>query len=146
MVRLTAADAAAGNLFGESVALSGDTAIISARPDDDAGTSSGSAYVFVRGANNVWDDGSADQQTKLTSDEGTANDEFGSSLAVDGDTALGAHEDDGPTASNQGTAYVFFRFESGWLLRGKLKAGDAMPRRFRQLGCAGCQYRGGGSR
>ena len=45
--KLTASDAAAGDLFGRSVAVSGDTAVIGARLDDDAGDASGSAYVFA---------------------------------------------------------------------------------------------------
>ncbi|NDJ60764.1 MAG: PKD domain-containing protein, partial [Chloroflexi bacterium] len=46
--KLTAADAAAVDVFGEAVALSSDggTALIGARLDDDFGTASGSAYVF----------------------------------------------------------------------------------------------------
>ena len=45
--KLTAADAAAGDQFGFSVSVSGDTAVIGAIGDDDA-VFSGSAYVFVR--------------------------------------------------------------------------------------------------
>ena len=42
--KLLASDAAAGDNFGHSVAMSGDTAIIGARLDDDGGSNSGSAY------------------------------------------------------------------------------------------------------
>ncbi len=42
VAKLTASDAAMSDQFGGSVALAGDTAIIGARFDDDAGTSSGS--------------------------------------------------------------------------------------------------------
>ncbi len=44
--KLTASDAAAGDQFGVSVSVSGDTAVVGAYEDDDAGDSSGSAYVF----------------------------------------------------------------------------------------------------
>jgi hypothetical protein len=44
--KLTPADGAAGDLFGESVSLSGDRALVGAYLDDDNGTDSGSAYVF----------------------------------------------------------------------------------------------------
>jgi len=44
--KLTASDAAAGDEFGFSVAVSGDVAVIGAYWDDDAGTKSGSAYVY----------------------------------------------------------------------------------------------------
>lgn len=46
--KLTASDAAAGEEFGGSAAISGDTAVVGARLDDDAGADSGAAYVFVR--------------------------------------------------------------------------------------------------
>jgi hypothetical protein len=45
--KLTASDAAAGDDFGFSVAVSGDIAVVGAEYDDDAGSSSGSAYLFV---------------------------------------------------------------------------------------------------
>ena len=45
--KLTAADAAGGEHFGSSVAISGDTAVVGADSDDDAGDRSGSAYVFA---------------------------------------------------------------------------------------------------
>jgi hypothetical protein len=46
--KLTASDGAAGERFGCSVSVSGDTAVAGARWDDDKGTWSGSAYVFGR--------------------------------------------------------------------------------------------------
>jgi hypothetical protein len=45
--KLTASDAAAGDRFGFGVALSGDTALVGATHDDDAGSDSGSAYVYI---------------------------------------------------------------------------------------------------
>ena len=45
--KLTAADAAAGDRFGHSVSISGDTIVVGAHRDDDAGSDSGSAYVFT---------------------------------------------------------------------------------------------------
>ncbi len=44
--KLTSSDAAAEDNFGHTVALSGDTALVGARFDDDAGSDSGSAYVY----------------------------------------------------------------------------------------------------
>ena len=46
VAKLTASDAAAGDSFGVSVAIDGDTIVVGADGDDDAGTRSGSAYVF----------------------------------------------------------------------------------------------------
>ncbi len=69
--KLTASDAAAFDYFGWSVALSGDTALVGANRADDAGTSSGSAYVFVRSGTS-WT-----EQAKLTASDGAAGDGFG---------------------------------------------------------------------
>ena len=46
LFKLLADDGAAGDVFGFSVALSGATAIVGARYDDDNGDLSGSAYLF----------------------------------------------------------------------------------------------------
>ena len=44
--RITAADSAAGDEFGNSVSISGDYAVVGAMWDDDNGAASGSAYLF----------------------------------------------------------------------------------------------------
>jgi hypothetical protein len=44
--KITASDGAAGDLFGVSVSISGDSAIVGAHYDDDSGSNSGSAYVY----------------------------------------------------------------------------------------------------
>ena len=46
VAKLTASDGAAGDRFGFSVAISGDTALVGAYQDDDNGDSSGSAYIY----------------------------------------------------------------------------------------------------
>ena len=53
--KLTASDGAVDDAFGWSVAISGDTALVGARQDDDKGFNSGSAYVphIARIADNV---------------------------------------------------------------------------------------------
>src|SRR5262249_6960687 len=95
------ADFAAGDFFGYSVALSGDTAVIGAYLDDDKGTNSGSAYVFVR-SGITWT-----QKAKLLAADGVASDYFGYSMAVDGSTAvIGAYLDD-DKGTDSGSAYVF---------------------------------------
>ena len=58
-------------------------------------------------------------------DTSHAGDQFGLSVAVDGDTAVvGASGDDGAELMS-GAAYVFARSESGWILQQKLTAADA---------------------
>ncbi len=52
---------------------------------------------------------------RLTTSEGSANDGFGISVAVSGDTVVvGAPYDDIGAKTNQGSAYVFTKPESGW--------------------------------
>lgn len=117
--KLFASDSTDADRFGYSVALSGDTAVIGASNDDDYGSSSGSAYVFIR------DNGTWSQQAKLLADDGKAFDYFGDAVAVSGDTVLiGAH---GPThGGNQpGSAYVFTRDSLGtWSQHARLVASD----------------------
>jgi len=101
--KLTASDAAADDGFGIAVAVSGDTAVVGAWANDHTGgTDAGAAYVFVRAAG-VWT-----QQAKLTASDAAANDQFGASVAVFGDTAvIGAYFGDAPGAANAGATYVF---------------------------------------
>ena len=122
--KLVAADGAADDEFGISVALDGDTAVIGTRKDDDNGNQSGSAYVFTK-VSGVWS-----QKAKLIASDGAANDEFGISVAVDGDTiVVGAHQNDADTNNNdEGAAYLFTEPASGWVdmtQKAKLTASDA---------------------
>ncbi|MBN1346965.1 MAG: FG-GAP repeat protein, partial [Phycisphaerae bacterium] len=48
LAKLTASDGADGDIFGVSVSISGDTVVIGAPRNADAGSYSGSAYVFQR--------------------------------------------------------------------------------------------------
>jgi hypothetical protein len=120
--KLTATDGAAGDEFGYSVALSGDTAVITANADDSDvnGVDSGSAYVFTRSGND-WS-----QQAKLTAADGDAGDLFGVRVALDGDTVLiGSRLDDDDTNGiDSGSAYVFTRSEGSWSQQAKLTAAD----------------------
>ena len=69
-VKITASDGAEEDHFGASVAISGDLAIVGADRDDDAGSYSGSVYIFKR-------DGTAwTEQAKITASDGAAGDWF----------------------------------------------------------------------
>ena len=68
--KLTASDGALLDAFGRNVSIDGDTAVIGARGDDDNGSLSGSAYVYVR-SNGVWT-----EQQKLTASDAAADDRF----------------------------------------------------------------------
>ena len=116
--KLVASDSAAGDRFGVSVSLAGETVLIGANLDDDGASASGSAYVFVR-SGTVWT-----EQAKLVASDAGEDDEFGISVALDGDTALvGAFLDD-DTAVDSGSAYVFTRSGGAWTEQAKLVADD----------------------
>ena len=118
--KLTAGDGAAHDGFGGSVAIDGDTALVtSAGADVDGNNDQGAAYVFVRSA------GTWTQQAKLTADDGASSDFFGQSVSLSGDTAVVAAQwDDVGANSNQGSAYVFARSGTSWSQQAKLTADD----------------------
>lgn len=115
--KLTASDGRAGDLFGGSISLVGEAALIGA-PGDDA---TGSAYVFKYDAGS----GTWNEEDKLTASDGETNDLFGTSASLSGDVALIGAEGDG---SYTGSAYVF-RYDAGsgtWNEVAKLTASDGV--------------------
>ncbi len=97
--KLFPSDPVPSSLFGESVALSGDTALVGAFLGGP-----GSAYVFKF-------DGTAwSEQAKLTAADGASGDYFGLSVSLSGNRALiGAYE-----AGIGGAAYVFSSDGTTW--------------------------------
>ncbi|MGH9838494.1 MAG: putative Ig domain-containing protein [Blastocatellia bacterium] len=124
--KLTANDGAAGDRFGISVAISGDTVVVGAEAAAVGGKAGqGAAYVFVRSG----PAGNADwtQQQKLVANDGAAIDDFGHAVAISGDTvAVSAPFDDAGTAVDQGSAYVFTRSGTTWMQQQKLLATDGV--------------------
>jgi hypothetical protein len=111
--RLIASGAAGGDWFGSSVALSGSTALIGAPQKNN---SSGAAYVFVSRGTGWY------QQARLTAGDAAAIENFGSSVALNGSTALvGAPQ----RHSSSGAAYVFVHSGTAWHQQARLTAGDA---------------------
>ncbi|MBK8035851.1 MAG: FG-GAP repeat protein [Verrucomicrobiaceae bacterium] len=127
---LKASNTGAGDRFGDSVALSSDTAVIGAWAEDSGSLNSGAAYVFFR-SGSTWT-----QQAYLKASNSGAGDSFGVSVAVSGDTAVigadqedsGATGADGNQADNSltdsGAAYVFTRSGSTWTQQAYLKASN----------------------
>ena len=116
--KITASDGSALDIFGGSVSISGDYAIVGAFFDDDKGTDSGSAYIFKLS------DTSWDQQAKLTASDGAASQIFGCSVSISGDYAIiGAYGYDG-NGSSSGSAYIFRRDGTSWSQQQKLIASD----------------------
>ncbi len=116
---LTAEDGAAGDFFGTSVALSGETAIVGAWGDDDSGDDSGSAYMFEKVAG-VWT-----QTAKLIVDGVESNDQFGLSVALSGETAVVGAPFDDDSGDDSGAAYMFEKVDGVWTQTAKLTADGA---------------------
>jgi uncharacterized repeat protein (TIGR01451 family) len=117
--KLTASDGQAGDGFGSSVGISGDTAVAGAPGDDDNGLDSGSAYLFERDGTTT-----LSQQQKLTAADGEAGDRFGSSVAISGERAVVGAPGDDDNGADAGAAYVFVRNGSTWSQEQKLTPDD----------------------
>ena len=117
-VQLKASGQAANANFGRSVAVDGGTIVVGASGDRNtvggAEVSTGSAYVFTEPSNG-WADGSVVTETaKLTASDGADSDQFGRSVAVDGNTiVVGAHQND-DDGTDSGSIYVFIKPTNGW--------------------------------
>jgi hypothetical protein len=119
-LRLDDVEVGAGDAFGTAVALSGNTALIGAPNDQAVGaTRTGVAYVF-RGQGTSWT-----LEARLTAPDPNADDFFGSSVALYGETAVvGAQGDDITSGADAGSAYVFVRSGTTWSFQQKLEASD----------------------
>lgn len=139
---LKASNPEGSDIFGEVVAISGDTVVIGARFEDSAATGingnqldntangAGAAYVFVR-SGTTWT-----QQAYLKASNAAAGDLFGNSVAIDGNTivvgangeesnATGVNGNQGSnSATDSGAAYVFVRSGTTWTQQAYLKASN----------------------
>lgn len=139
---LKASNNGLGDLFGHSVAVSGDTVVVGAYGEDSAAvgvngnqsdnsaSDSGAAYVFMR-SGTVWS-----QQAYLKASNTGANDLFGTSAGASGSTVVvGAYHEDSAamgvdgdqsdnSASDSGAAYVFAREGTNWSQQAYLKASN----------------------
>jgi hypothetical protein len=139
---LKASNTGANDVFGLSVAISGDTVVVGAPSEasnatgvngnqgDNSASGAGAAYVFVR-TGGVWV-----QQAYLKASNTGTGDYFGNSVAVTGETVVvGApYEDSNATGVNgnqgdnsvldSGAAYVFVRTVGVWVQQAYLKASN----------------------
>ena len=113
-------DIHADNIFG-------DVAIVSAKYDDEVDTDAGAAYIFrYDSETEVWV-----EQAKLLADDADDGDNFGSDVAICGNTAIVGARDDDDNGSNSGSAYIFqwdgVTYDEGkevWLQVDKIAASD----------------------
>ncbi len=104
-MKLTASDGDAGDNFGFSVSISGDTVIVGAPQADKNGQNAvGSAYVYDLGAADI-----LASEIKLTAPSISANDNFGSSASISDDQAIvGALAGDKNKKNvDSGSAYIY---------------------------------------
>jgi len=115
--KLFASDGEEHELFGKSVSLSGEYALIGGYGDSDNGPYSGSAYIFH------YDGSSWVEQTKLIPSDGEEYADFGGSVSVSGDHMIVGAETDRGT---RGSAYIFQHDGSNWVEQTKLKPSDVV--------------------
>jgi hypothetical protein len=125
--KLAAPTDAAERLFAERIAISGDTIIVAARSNFGS-TAPGAAYVYQR-IGNTWG-----APVALTAADPIEYDQFGTSVALSGDTAVvGAVFAYKVIPSTEyppppeGAVYVFTRSGLNWAQTAKLTASDAEP-------------------
>jgi len=80
---LTGHDNNVGDLFGISVDIVDNFAIVGAKGSDEVASNSGSVYIFQQDSFGTWDDGK-----KIIPPRGYAGMEFGTDVAISGDTLL----------------------------------------------------------
>lgn len=116
---LDAPKAASVQRFGGAVDIDGDTIVVGA--SGTGGTRTGTAYVYTA------DGVGGYTRSRLVASDGSVDDEFGSSVAIDGDTiVVGATEGDSGT-DDTGAAYVFRPDGADGYTETKLTASDARP-------------------
>ena len=101
--KLVPFDGADGDQFGWSVAITPDAAMVGAIHDDDNGSNSGSAYIFIHSntAHNPWS-----VQTKLLPTDGQGNDLFGISASIGGIRGIVGAVGHGDNGFLSGAAYA----------------------------------------
>jgi trimeric autotransporter adhesin len=140
---LKASNTGTADAFGGAAAMSGDTLVIGARLEDGAATgvngsqdpgtatNSGAVYVFVR------DGAGWAQQAYVKASNTGAEDSFGASVSISGNTLVVGAPDEGSSATGvdgdqsnnaavrSGAAYVFVRSGGAWTQQAYLKASNA---------------------
>jgi len=121
---LYASDGSSDDHFGVAVAVDGAAIVVGSSADDDAGESSGSAYVFqaTNGGTEPWT-----EVAKITASDGEPEDYFGFTASISGDTiVVGAYGDD-DLGNESGAVYLFQKDEGGigqWGQVTKIRAED----------------------
>lgn len=118
--KLTASDAMAEDIFGGSVGISGNYAIIGALGNDEKAPGAGAAYIFKRDSiTEQWS-----EYEKLVASDGVALDQFGNAVSISGDYAIvGAIMQ---FNSGKGAAYLFKHEGENWIEQNIITASDGV--------------------
>jgi len=100
--KLLGSEVEADDMFGFSVAIDGDLAIVGAIFDDDFVLDSGAAYVF-----DITDPFNPIETAKITTSDANATDDIGWDVSLDGTTALITGRTDDDLFPGGGSAYLF---------------------------------------
>ncbi|BDX06176.1 FG-GAP repeat protein [Planctobacterium marinum] len=119
--KIKASDGAAGDLFGISIAIDGETIVVGADLHDEKAENAGAVYVYVLDHDNKWI-----QEAKLIADDAGDTDIFGVRVAISGNVALvSARRDDVEGIGiDAGSAYIFERNGRKWTQKVKLTSPD----------------------
>jgi hypothetical protein len=115
---LVASDRDLNDFFGNSVSISGTTAIVGAYSNDDFGQDTGAAYIFER------DEGGASnwgQVKKVLANDAEAANHFGYSVDIDGNLAAIGARWDNDNGARSGSVYIFGRDVGGPMNWGQVK-------------------------
>ncbi len=116
--KITAPDLAEGDEFATSVSVSGDLLAIGSPRDDDGASAAGSVYVY-RQVSGTWE-----FDDKLVAPTPANGDQFGISVAAQGDLLIVGATGDDEGGSNFGAAYLFARQNETWSQVDKIIASD----------------------
>jgi len=116
--KIQASDIQADDLFGASVSISGDTVVVGANGEDTGASNAGAAYIFTR-SGTTWT-----EQQKILASDIQANDFFGWSVSIDGDTVVVGATGEDTGSSNAGASYIFTRSGTTWTQQQKIQASD----------------------
>ena len=117
---LAANDAASSDYFGQSVAIDENIIAVGAPKTDDSGSKSGSVYIFFGNNGEDWA-----QNTELKASDGSSEDQFGFSLAMDGNYVIIGSPYDDDNGAGSGSAYIFYYDGASWSQQAKLTANNA---------------------
>jgi hypothetical protein len=115
--KLAAGDGQAGDLFGTSVSLSGDVAVIGAPGADHTNDDAGCAYVFHR--NSPWY-----EYAKIAASDSDPGDRFGTSASIHEQfLAVGAPGDD-DLGMDSGSVFIYLHDGDRWIEHSKITTED----------------------